>query len=995
MERPVGSKHATTYDFWDSYARNFALAPEFQKAANDGQRGISVTSKFADGAWLGSGSNKFAFDIYADATTPADDIWITNYNRPWNVARTPFGSDTPNRATGFMYNNCLSHVSVKNCSGKIYIRGFCVDGADQADITSNGAQRTNRGFDIQGSEVVLENCTATRCKEAGLHADNSNVTLNRGFLGYYNYELSTGSAHLDTRNTNKQTPGLRAINSDITLSSSTVDAYGLPVDAPFTFTRNMVGIDLDNSVLQTPDGYRYGTDTAGVETVSFNADLDGSQTIALQTSLNVNEGLKATQSLVSLDGYYSSFMNRVGASLTNSTLKVAENSFDHNQEQGLLAKGGVFNYNKNAQSIVRAGFGYPNRFTYNGQHVHLSNSQFVPTEVSGMPNYYRRLVFDSVFGIDGAVGGLDLKSTNPAVVVDDNSYMNAVGAYNKSWNVSTNLNAQYQRRTLGTAFHVNNGSTLDLNGLGNFATNIVGPSVLRFAQTAAAVYAGNSSTVNIAGPTSITQCGVDLLGENNSTINIRPHQKDGVLDVSGYLLDSENGGSTDNHTKVQLHATRACAIVKGSSVLNMEDLGDYHTYWGSKYYSESMTPAVIEDGPTASYSSDTLGLISQNASACWSGGSIQFYPNPFVASSIYNISPQANYPTDPGQVESHVRWQDIVLPSDTTTVSSISLGGMCVRAIDDSTVNARNITFPTGWLNTSGAYYDLSSSVCEQLRIWNIADNSQLHASYLTVSNTHPQDMSGMYWGPSALWTSDTGTGLSGAPSSTVDTSSASILDSFGQGIDTEGPLGYYGKASSENVGPFRIYVSPAAEAKYLGYPEDNGYGYMPPQNPDPFVSMGFNFPETAILRTGAPYQILAQGYNPSGDCSATNNQGPEYTNPSSIYQELGFSAYVTSLPVNDQVENVASSFYYASAMLPSDSAPRIWLDESAANTFANAKNGILGTSGRKKIFSIYKAYTQDGGESYYGGGNTTLGVPADQARGIGSASLFDLERYL
>ena len=318
-----------------------------------------------------------------------------------------------------------------------------------------------------------------------------------------------------------------------------------------------------------------------------------------------------------------------------------------------------------------------------------------------------------------------------------------------------------------------------------------------------------------------------------------------------------------------------------------------------------------------------------------------------------------------------------------------------MRAIDDSTVNARNITFPTGWLNTSGAYYDLSSSVCEQLRIWNIADNSQLHASYLTVSNTHPQDMSGMYWGPSALWTSDTGTGLSGAPSSTADTSSASILDSFGQGIHTEGPLGYYGKASPENVGPFRIYVSPAAEAKYLGYPEDNGYGYMPPQNPDPFVSMGFNFPETAILRTGAPYQILAQGYNPSGDCSATNNQGPEYTNPSSIYQELGFSAYVTSLPVNDQVENVASSFYYASAMLPSDSAPRIWLDESAANTFANAKNGILGTSGRKKIFSIYKAYTQDGGESYYGGGNTTLGVPADQARGIGSASLFDLERYL
>ena len=96
------------------------------------------------------------------------------------------------------------------------------------------------------------------------------------------------------------------------------------------------------------------------------------------------------------------------------------------------------------------------------------------------------------------------------------------------------------------------------------------------------------------------------------------------------------------------------------------------------------------------------------------------------------------------------------------------------------------------------------------------------------------------------------------------------------------------------------------------------------------------------------------------------------------------------SLPEDQQVENVASSFYYTSEMLPADSAPRIWLDESAANTFANAKNGLLNTSGRKTIFSVYKIYNEDGGETFYGDGTAT-----DMARGIGSANLFDLERYL
>jgi len=999
----VGNKHLNTYTFWNSFGRAFVMAPEVQRASADGVRGISVTSKFSDtaGSYLSqTQANTFLFDTYEDNTTPTEDIVIRNLNNPSDrIERPPFNTNTQStrsRATGFIYNNCLSHVSIKNCSGKVFLRGFCVDGATQASLTSQGSQRTDRGFDIVNSEVVVENCTATRCKEAGLHIDNSNVTLNRGFLAYHNYELLTDGSFLNSRNSAKQTPGMRAVNSCVTLSAATENRFGLPIDSPFQFTRNFVGIDLVNSNLQTPDGYKVGKNTAGETPTS--TEVGGSQTIYLQTSLNTAQGLLAKGSTISMGTAISSYQNNIGVELQNSNLATAIFSIDHNQQQGLLAKNSTFNYNKNAELLTPA-VGFQSEFQLNGQHANLSNSQFIPTEVSGMYTVYNRLAFNKVFGIDGDV---TVGSVNPAVILNDNSYMNAVNAgsvvrgFDNDQPVATG--SAYSRPTYGAAFAVNGGSTLDLNGTGDYVTNIIGPKDIAQQQISAGLYAGGGSTINVAGPTSIVQFGVDTLAQDNSTINFQPHMRNGVLDISGYGLDN-TGLARTNHTTVQLHATRACVVADRNSVVNMNDLGDYNTTWGSKYLAAA--------GGRPDYPTDTNAMngVEYNKEICTSGGYMQFYANPLVASGIFNISPQAKYPTAAGgrniDLDTNT-WADIELDNGLTptTFSGVSMGGMCVRATKGSTVNVRNTKFPCGWLNTSGAFYDLSSTACDLLRIWNIADNSELNAAYLMVSSYHPQDMSANYYGPSAMWTADTGTGLSGAPSSTPDTSGASVLDSYGLGVQTGGELGYYGKTDQENIGPFRIYVSPAARAKYLGYPINAGAAYIPPVNPAAFVSMGFNFSDQAILKTGAPYQILAQGYNTSGDCSAINSMGVTYNNPSAIYQELGFSSHILSLPADQQVENVASSFFYAKDMLPNDSEHKIWLDESAANTFANAKNGLLGTSNRKKIFSVYRSwFFKDGlgyGESYYGGEdgvNDTRVI--DQARGIGSANLFDLDRYL
>ena len=322
-------------------------------------------------------------------------------------------------------------------------------------------------------------------------------------------------------------------------------------------------------------------------------------------------------------------------------------------------------------------------------------------------------------------------------------------------------------------------------------------------------------------------------------------------------------------------------------------------------------------------------------------------------------------------------------PIATTDVSTVSYGGMCVRAVQDSEIKVQNVEFLCDWTNTSGAYYDASASECELLKIWNIADTSKLKMSFTSVNGKHPQEASATYYGPNALWVSGPSmVALSGAPSSTPDTASLSVLDTFGKGVELGAPAYYYGKTAHENVGPFRLYVSPTPKAKFLGQVKDtNGFYYIPTQNPTAFNSMAYVWNAAGdSIETGPPYQILAQGYNTSSDCSAAS-----IDQVSAIYQDLGYASYINSLPSAAQAENVASSFYYTSAML-GDTAPNILLDESGMNIFANAKNGTLNTSGRKAIFSYYSAHTNYPGEGFW---NTSKGV------GLGSAGLFDLDTSL
>jgi hypothetical protein len=226
--------------------------------------------------------------------------------------------------------------------------------------------------------------------------------------------------------------------------------------------------------------------------------------------------------------------------------------------------------------------------------------------------------------------------------------------------------------------------------------------------------------------------------------------------------------------------------------------------------------------------------------------------------------------------------------------------------------------------------------LCYKTFIWNIADTSQLKASYLSVSGLYP--IAAGYIGPNGYWTSGSNVPASGLPTGTPDTSSLSVLDYFGAASSNP-----YGSSSASNYGPFRLYfsVDPATHAlSYLASGQD----------------------DTSIIP-----QLYSQGYLPSG----------------SMRCDPGVSSIYASLKQRNSSNQIfASGFYYGSAMTFQGGHVRVMLDESAANVFANAKHCAVGKSGNNKLVSIYYPYY-----------NTPIGDSYNNNIGIKSVNNFDLQR--
>ena len=808
---------------------------------------------------------------------------------------------TSDRHTYFAYGNYLKNVKVQNCTGPIYIRNFCVDGASSNPTTANTTTQTeDYGFEIINSNVVLENSFALRCKKAGFKFENSEVIVRRGLIAYRNYEVSNGGLG---RYADKEAYGVLAENSviDIQPTSFANGASSVSgIDIVFQATYNPVGISLVNSKIRGGDG------PSGTSLVNKEASL-------IQAHYNTSCGIKLINSDYDYAGITEVVNNKNGLESINSTVKLPMFVSEFNNTYGMKLDGSRVTLNPKLVKISSNSVysdSYAQNFEQfhffkNGQNVIATNSIIDFPYANDLPDKIGKFVAVEPVSIDRVSTSVPSLNFRNSIVTLPHPYVEVnTGNF-------FNTNALY-----GACIKAENNSSVKLQGSVNGATILLG-----FGDTdvgnVAAVHVDNNSCIEFNGPTLIGQAGVDVLAENNSVIKFCPHtNENGNIDPSGWALSNEK-----NHTKVELHSIRACLVADNNSQIIMEHLGDFHDTWGN-YVS------------SVDYNQDN----GYGVSAFTYGGYMQFYPNGQTIAVLNASAGRYNLPAITYNTTA-TEGYFLVAPNDSNPTTNAenhlkhSTGGLCVRALHGSDVKVFNVHFPAGWAQCDGIYYDSSATNCEMLRIWNICDDSTFDAAFCSVSGVYPS-VAG-YRGPSSVWTSGTGATLGGAntyPSSTPDTSTLAVLDYYGASGATQGT----------NYGPFRLYFSPNSRAKFLTTSASNG------------------------IDQGVPYQAFAQGYNPSGACSAVGASAV-----SAIYSDI-----------------VPAQFYFVSAMLDPSYVNRIRLDESAANTWANAKHNAIQKSGRLRLLTIYRstASTEPGAQAFDATTNK-------YGKGFKSAEIFDLRR--
>lgn len=894
-----------------------------------------------------SGTTKFIFNPY-DKTNNDDvyDVSTLNYLTDTEVAWGD-GSEATNQpkygAMSFSYFNNLEYIKVNECNGPVYIRNFNVDGQHNVD----------RGIEITNSKVNLERCSVSRCNKAGLYAGNSEVNILRGIVAYRNYEVinsaRTGVPFADKRLSYKTQDsygaGVYAHNSTInfkstydrdiekSLESSALSIYaaglaiyGIPGILPGSsiplpsqealtcFSRNDIGIHAVNSVI------------TGGRTELNGLAVGDSWHDAMQVfcELNTEAGIKLENSLLDYSGRLLIDGNYYGVDSCNSKLKVDTLNTRYNQSTGLRLKDSHLTYNKDlyagahlskSKSVGPETFREGQLgFIQNGAGLEANNSTVKPLFTSSTQDLYQTIYVSGLFGNpDEGYGAI-----TPSIFANNNSDLDLIHTHINYDHLPLN---SLDDGIKGLFAKAEGESTITFRGSVNYATVFQGPENREDQLYTAGVCADKNSNIKIQGPTASYQVGVNFLIENNSNLIMSPHQNDN----GRYLVSAFNLSDNGNHTMVELHSTRACLVANKNSNVYMHDLGDKTSNWARGTIGGALLAGQ-------DYTGDALHT---------SAGYVQFYPNAVIdpnGAGWETVSPGTTYKFN---TETNIPSKKYQYLFDTTgEFSSVTTGGMCVRAIEDSLVHVNNVHFPTGWSNCSSVVYDyqgdapLPGPACSRLFIWNIADNSLLKAFNVSVSGLYPADSG--YFGPSGVW----GNTVSGAPSGTPDTSSLSILDYYGRNT-----ISVFGQSSAKNFGPFRLYFSVDPAANYL-------------------VASGTNDLD------GMARQLFSQGYSFSGNLSAVTGvdvDGSGYTSLLRNYNEVA----------------IVSGFYYPSAMMYSPFTIKAVLDESAANSFANAKHNSVGKSGLAKVVHVVQTNTdQIGGDS-----NRSY----DYGGGLGSINNFDL----
>ena len=801
---------------------------------------------------------------------------------------------------GFAVNNSIASLNITNCTGPIWIRRFAV----VADAATKGIKVLNT------DGLTLEDVAVTRASERGLDLVNSDVTLRRRFVAHRNYDPATRAT--------TETTGVYAVNSRLHFMGDSVLSGNAVL---FTASHADTGWDLRNCEVTSENAGELHAHNckAGIKAVGTSLEFEGQLDL-----FECHVGLEANGCDIKLHELVAQYCQVAGIKASNTTFEYGEP--DVNPSTSLANVGSGTKMERDIKYLLHA----------NGQHLVLRNCVWEFFEKDNNVSATAATVMADHFGHDTS-------ATQPAI---DLVNTKALFAHTR---VATGAETQLATAdgegscVRPVAGYLVRSRGADATFLGTSAIASIITGHVNGDEGSAAVASVEGGRVSFQGPTFIGAAGVDCLADDNGTVEFTQNK-----------FESFNLSDANNHTSVELHALRSNLVAVNGSVVSMKDLGSSKQAWDTSAGDASAIDLRYYDECEPHFSGGSMSLLCSNEDDAVSPQADATYYGKYN----YTLDPGANFQftntTVNGAPYSHYL-ADIESMTDADFRSQISNGGILVRAHNDSVVRVSNVNFFQGQVNADDVFYDSSIAAgCNDLRIWAITGNSTLDAAHMSVSGVWP-GLAG-YTGPRAAYLSGVEPhatssvayaaflgmpyeGEVSAVSSISNTSSLSILDFYGSGVEVSS--GYlsgmdrlwsfrrtndfssYGATGYENRGPFRIYFDVDPAARLLTY-----------------ASAG-SFSNDMDSR---PYQTMAQGYPLSGSCSALPDLAEDY--------------YAKLWQYKPSNLDFTASGYYLTKDFVKKGTQTVRLDESAAEMFANAKNASITQLGREPLVDIYRSTT-------------------------------------
>ena len=776
---------------WNNSARIFCMqGPDTDRQANNLTvhiaSGESLVAGPKNATETAKGNGQFRFEPYTsglDFTIPTGDANPTygsglpevrepSYEMP-SMLQKREAMYTTGQSTLVAYGNWFSSINIKDCQGDIIFRNILSDGSNQkADTSTEGCIHTTaNGWNIENSNVILDNNASIRNSSTGFTIKNSIVRATGHWISWRNY-TKTGKLEADRL---KDGRGLLSLNSDIEFDSTYYNSSRKYLN---WFGKSKRGVELRNSTARggiystsvsgtsLPNGgsqcagYAY-TSPIGVSHTNTSG-VGGDVMTTIINAADCNEsGFHFEGSDVEFMGRMNSYLNQGdGVRSLRSQVRLPQFTFNHNSGFGLNLAGSQMTYGWGLDSISKAvGEGnyrkpddYPtiiytnttfggqttdstrrirNRAQFNcsnnNQNVLVNkSSSLVPFHMNNIPWHYGRFggadwtqTGAGVFNIGATVkytpmshfGATSRRKNNlPGLVVTNNSDAEFV---NVNYTVSSVDTGK------GKIAIASNGSNITFRGTSGTTTTMnyfpVNDEAAQFRSwLAAGVVATDNSNLEMTGPTKIARFGIPILAESNSNFVSKPPTlagTDNVLDISGYHLigENDNWATSANHTSLEVHSTRACMVANKQSNLTLYGLGGKVV--GNQ---DGTSPRDSVDVLATGYADTFLGEQNNQWALSTSGGYVKFYPNAFVSGVDMSDGPQLTsntYSMDPT-----VRF---LLDSNDATASlrheEGTTGGMCVRAVGGSNVDVNLVNFHMYCepKNLSGAFYNWEGTGCE------------------------------------------------------------------------------------------------------------------------------------------------------------------------------------------------------------------------------------------------------------------------------------------